>query len=158
MEWPQEVSICEVGPRDGLQNEKKLLSVQEKVALIEACAESGIKIIEIGSFVSPRAVPTMANTDEVAKYLKRRPGVEYRALAANRHGLERALECGITKVKLTVSASATHCRKNLNKTPQEIIDGFLGCVEFAKAHGINYPGQSLRLLAARLKGRCLSAA
>lgn len=113
MNWPEKVIFCEVGPRDGLQNEKTLLSVEQKVALIEGAADAGVPIIEVGSFVHPKAVPQMADTDEVAKNIRRLPGVEYRCLVANKKGVERALASGITKVKLTLSASESHARANM---------------------------------------------
>lgn len=140
MRWPERVTICEVGPRDGLQNEKTLLTAEQKVELIESVAEAGIGIIEIGSFVHPKAVPSMADSDEVARLLKRRDGVEYRALIANLKGAERSLAAGINKIKLTVSASEAHCRANLNKTPEEIIAGFYDCVAFARRNGMEVSG------------------
>ena len=94
------VRICEVGPRDGLQNEKKILSTEEKISLIEGAAEAGIPVIEVGSFVHPKAVPQMADTDQVFRTMRRKDGVEYRALVANLKGVERAVACGCTKVKL----------------------------------------------------------
>lgn len=140
MQWPERITICEVGPRDGLQNEKTMFSVEQKVELIESIVEAGIRIIEIGSFVHPKAVPAMADSDEVARRLKRRDEVEYRALIANLKGVERALAAGISKVKLTVSASESHCRANLNNTPEEIIAGFAKCVEFAEQNGMEVSG------------------
>ena len=86
MNWPAKVIVCEVGPRDGLQNEKRLLSVEQKVDLIEKSVQAGAKIVEIGSFVHPKAVPQMADTDEVARRIRREPGVEYRALVMNQKG------------------------------------------------------------------------
>ena len=140
MKWPEKVILCEVGPRDGLQNEKTMLSVEQKVALIDGAAEAGVPIIEVGSFVSPKAVPQMADTDEVARRIKRLPGVEYRCLVANRKGVERALACGINKVKLTLSASESHARANMNKTVEELLEGFKDCVSFAHENGMNISG------------------
>ena len=140
MKWPEKVILCEVGPRDGLQNEKTMLSVEQKVALIDGAAEAGMPIIEVGSFVSPKAVPQMADTDEVARRIKRLPGVEYRCLVANRKGVERALACGINKVKLTLSASESHARANMNKTVEELLEGFKDCVSFAHENGMNISG------------------
>jgi hydroxymethylglutaryl-CoA lyase len=87
--WPKELIICEVGPRDGLQNEKTLLTVDQKVELIERSVEAGAKIVEIGSFVHPKSVPAMADTDAVARKMKQIEGVEYRALVLNLRGIER---------------------------------------------------------------------
>lgn len=137
---PTSIVICEVGPRDGLQNEQVLLTVQQKVELIERSAKAGAKIIEIGSFVHPKAVPQMADTDEVALRIKRFEGVEYRALVANLRGLERAAAAGIQNAKLTVSASRAHSLSNLNRTPEEVVRGFGECAEYAASHGIKLSG------------------
>ena len=87
---PDFIKICEVGPRDGLQNEKVFLTIEQKLELIETAAEAGIKVIEIGSFVNPKAVPQMADTDQIAARLHRKAGVEYRGLILNMQGLKRA--------------------------------------------------------------------
>lgn len=138
--WPQKAAICEVGLRDGIQNEKKILSVEEKLELLDAIVDSGITTIEIGSFVHPKAVPQMANTGELAKRMKRVPGVEYRVLVPNLKGLERAHDAGITKAKLTVSVSESHCLANFNQSPLEMMEGFKPCVEFAAKNGIVLSG------------------
>lgn len=138
--WPGNVTICEVGLRDGMQNEKKLLTVEEKLELLDAIVDSGIRIIEIGSFVHPKAVPQMANTGELAKRMKRVPGVEYRVLVPNLKGLERAHDAGLTKAKLTVSVSESHCMANFNQSPLEMMEGFKPCVEFAAKNGIMLSG------------------
>lgn len=139
-EWPQHITICEVGLRDGLQNEKQILSLQEKLQLLDAVVDSGVKIIEIGSFVHPKAVPQMADTDALCKQMKKINGVEYRALVANLKGVERAFAGGITKAKLTVSASEAHCLSNFNSTPVEMIKGFNSCVEFAAQNNMSLSG------------------
>lgn len=138
--WPESAVICEVGLRDGLQNEKKMLGVEEKLELLDAVVASGIKVIEIGSFVHPKAVPQMADTGEVAKRMKRVDGVEYRVLVPNLKGLERAHDAGLTKAKLTVSVSDTHCKKNFNMLPLDMMEGFKPCVEFAAKNGIEISG------------------
>ncbi|MCF4113257.1 MULTISPECIES: hydroxymethylglutaryl-CoA lyase [Dethiosulfovibrio] len=137
---PREVVICEVGPRDGLQNESTLLSVENKLALIEGIIDAGAKSVEVGSFVHPKAVPSMADTDEVVKRLKKIDGVEYRGLALNFKGVERACEVGITKVKVSVSASRTHSRQNSNATPEEVIAGFGKCAAFCSDKGVELSG------------------
>lgn len=153
LNWPDKIQICEVGPRDGLQIEKKLLTTEQKIELIERSVEAGAKIIEIGSFVHPKAVPQMADTDEVAKRIKRSPYVEYRALIMNLRGLKRAEEAGITKAKLTVSASRSHSLSNLNKTPEEAIQGFSECAEYAAAHGIILSGAISTAFGCPFEGR-----
>ncbi len=140
IQWPEKIVFCEVGPRDGLQNEPSVLSVDRKVALIEGVVEAGVHVVEIGSFVHPKAVPQMADTDEVARRFHRVDGVEYRALVANLKGVERALASGITKVKLTLSASESHAKANLNKTPAELLEGFTECVDFARSNGMEVSG------------------
>lgn len=140
MNLPKEVVICEVGPRDGLQSEDKVLSVDEKVELIDKLSDAGYKVIEVGSFVSPKAVPQMASTDEVFKKIQKKEGVEYRAFIANLKGVERAIECGCKKVKLNVSASNKHNLANLNMTPAESVSKFKESVDLALSNGLEISG------------------
>lgn len=155
--WPDKVTICEVGLRDGLQNEKKILSVEEKLELLAMVVESGIKIIEVGSFVHPKAVPQMADTEEVVRRMKRVDGVEYRALVPNLKGLERAYAAGLTKAKLTVSVSESHCINNFNQTPLEMMAGFAPCVEYAAKHNINVSGALSSAWGCAFEGRVPAA-
>ena len=134
------IRICEVGPLDGLQTEKALLTVEEKADLINAMSEAGFPVIEVGSFVSPKAVPQMADTDEVFKKIAKKEGVEYRALIANLRGVDRAEACGCKKVKLNVSASVAHNLANLNCTPAQSVAGFAACCDRAKSAGIEISG------------------
>jgi hydroxymethylglutaryl-CoA lyase len=136
----KKVTICEVGPRDGLQNESIILSTDDKVELINSISDAGFKIIEVGSFVSPNAVPQMTNTDEVFKKINKKNGVEYRALIGNLRGVDRAIDCGCKKVKLNVSASKEHNLANLNKTPEESVAGFKDIVKKAISNGIEISG------------------
>lgn len=136
----KKVRLCEVGTRDGLQNEKAILSVEDKVELIDMMSDAGFPVIEVGSFMKPTAVPQMANTDEVFKRIKRKDGVEYRALIANVKGVERARDCGCTKVKLNVSASVAHNLANLNRTPSQSVERFAESVEKANEYGIAISG------------------
>lgn len=135
MTFPQNITLCEVGLRDGLQNEKELLSTEDKLALAKDIVAAGFPVIEVGSFVSPKAVPQMADTDELFKVLSG-TGAELRALIANKRGVDRAAACGCKKVKLNVSASRAHNLANLNKTPEESVAGFAECCEAAKAADI----------------------
>jgi hydroxymethylglutaryl-CoA lyase len=140
MKLPKQVIVCEVGPRDGLQNEQTICSVKQKIEFIERAVAAGAKIVEIGSFVHPKAVPQMADTDEVCRRLRRINGVEYRALVMNRRGLERAEAAGIKKAKLTASASRAHSLSNMKRTPEEVVQGFGDCAEYATAHGLELSG------------------
>lgn len=140
MNIPKSVVLCEVGPRDGLQNEKHILTVEEKLELLDALAGAGFKVIEFGSFMSPKAVPQMANSDEVYQKLKKREGVEYRALVANARGVQRAVDCGCKKVKLNISASNYHNLANLNKTTEETMASFQSSFALATENGLAVSG------------------
>ncbi len=140
MDLVKNITICEVGPRDGLQNEATILTTNQKVEIIQDMIEAGFKVIEVGSFMSPKAVPQMANTDEVFKAIPQLEGVEYRALIANVKGVDRAVACGCKKVKLNVSASKAHNLANLNMTPEESVAGFKECVDKALANDIEISG------------------
>ncbi len=136
MNFPSKIQITEVGPRDGLQNEKTILSALEKASLINDLIEAGYKTIEIGSLVHPRAIPALADTDEVYKLIKKPKDVEFRVLVTNLRGVKRAIEAGMKKVKLTVSASRSHNLNNFNRTPEDTVKGFKECYDLAKEAGL----------------------
>lgn len=138
--WPDKITFCEVGLRDGLQNEKTIPTVEQKLQLLDAVVASGVKVIEIGAFVHPKAVPQMADTDALCRAMKKVDGVEYRALVPNIKGVQRAFDAGLTKAKLTVSASEAHCLANFNSTPVKMVEGFTDCVEFAAQNGMTLSG------------------
>ena len=140
MKLVEKVRLCEVGLRDGLQNEKRILETKDKLELLDLVGQSGFKIIEPGSFVSPKNVPQMADTDELYKKGKLYDGVEYRALVANLKGVQRGIDCGCKKVKLNVSASRTHNLANLNMTPEQSVAGFRDCVDLAHKNNIEISG------------------
>lgn len=119
---PPDVQLFEVGPRDGLQNESKILSVDQKLMLIERLVQSGARDIEIGSFVHPAWIPQMANTDEVAKRLTQNgpdSDVRYWALVPNLKGLERAMVAGIRHIAVILSSTESHSQSNLNRSLAE---------------------------------------
>ncbi|MCI2257019.1 hydroxymethylglutaryl-CoA lyase [Domibacillus sp. PGB-M46] len=116
MNWPASVTIKEVGPRDGLQNEKVFVSTEDKIAWINQLSSTGLKYIEITSFVNPKWIPALSDAAEVAKGITRMPGVVYTALVPNRKGLERALGSNIDEIAVFMSASETHNQKNINKS------------------------------------------
>lgn len=140
MKLPKHVTICEVGPRDGIQSEKTDIKTVQKVEIINKVTASGVKVIEIGSFVHPKAIPQMADTDEVAKLITKKEGVQYRALISNAKGIERAVKCGVERVKLTHSASQSHNYSNLNHSIEATVDGFNACLEIAHIHNIIVSG------------------
>src|SRR5262245_33064566 len=113
---PAKITIVEVSPRDGLQAESRALPTAKKIALIERLADAGHRVIEATSFVSPRAVPQLADAEELLRTLKRRPGVRYPVLVPNEKGLERALSVGVDEIALFASASDAYSRKNLNRS------------------------------------------
>jgi hydroxymethylglutaryl-CoA lyase len=130
------VRIFEVGPRDGLQNESVILDVDRKVEMIERLVETGVRDIEFGSFVHPKWVPQMAETEEVARRITRRDGVRYWGLVPNLVGLERALEAGTTHIATFMSASETHNQHNVNRTVQESLDCLKTAYETATAEDV----------------------
>lgn len=119
MNFPKSVSIKEVGPRDGLQNESEMVPTDAKIEWINMLSDSGTSYIEISSFVHPDWIPQLKDATEVAKKIKRSPEVTYAALVPNKTGLERALEVNIDEVCLFLSASETHNKNNINKTIEE---------------------------------------
>jgi hydroxymethylglutaryl-CoA lyase len=133
---PARVSIYEVGPRDGLQNESANLSVEARLRLIAALASAGLRRIELGSFVRPEWIPQLADTDEVARLVARRPELRYAALVPNRAGFDRALATGMREIALFMSATETHNRKNTNKTIAQSLELFAELVPVAKKHGL----------------------
>jgi hydroxymethylglutaryl-CoA lyase len=125
-----DIQICEVGPRDGLQNAKQLMPTAAKTAWIAALAASGLKEIEVGSFVPPRLIPAMADTAEVVAFAKSIPGLKVVALAPNFKGFQRAVEAGAHKITFPVSASRAHSESNVRMTPEQMVEEVRRCVLF----------------------------
>ena len=125
-----EVHICEVGPRDGLQNAKHLMSTAAKKAWIRALAEAGLREIEVGSFVPPKLIPAMADTAEVVAFARSIAGLKVVALAPNLKGFQRALDAGAHKVTFPVSASRQHSESNVRMTPDEMVEEVRNCAQF----------------------------
>jgi len=140
MQVPKAVRVVEVGPRDGLQNEAKMVPTATKVALIERLADAGLKTIEAGSFVSPKWVPQMADTAAVMQALKRRPGVSYHVLVPNLKGFEAAQAAKADEVAIFAAASETFSRRNINCSIAESIERFIPVMDAAKAAGIRVRG------------------
>jgi hydroxymethylglutaryl-CoA lyase len=134
MRLPERVTICEVGPRDGLQNEARNVPTPDKIRLIEALAETGIQRMEATSFVAPKWIPNLADAGEVLGGIRRRPGVSYAALVPNLKGLERALAARVDEAVIFLSASESHSRRNINKGIAEALETYrevAGAVEQA---------------------------
>lgn len=133
---PKRVRIVEVSPRDGLQAEARTLPTETKLALIDRLADAGLTAIEATSFVSPKAVPQLADADELLARLRRRPGVRYPVLVANERGLERALAARVEEIAIFASATESYSRKNLNRSRDEAIEMFRPVARRAKDAGL----------------------
>jgi hydroxymethylglutaryl-CoA lyase len=137
---PNCLELCEVGPRDGLQNESILVPLETKVAFIDALSESGLKEIEVGSFVRPDIIPQLADSAEVLSRIKRRDGVCYSALVPNRRGLDGALAASVDKVSIFTAASESFAGHNIKATIAESIERFMPVVDGAHQAGIPVRG------------------
>lgn len=115
MRYPDAVTIVEVGPRDGLQNESTLVSTADKIAFVDRLSAAGLPVIEVSAFVNPKWVPAMADASEVFERIGRREGTRYAALVPNLVGLERAHAAGVREVGIFAAASETFSRKNINQ-------------------------------------------
>lgn len=130
------VTLYEVGPRDGLQNEDVQLGVDDKLRLIAALAEAGLRRIEIGSFVRPDWIPQLADTDQLARRLPKVAGVRYSALVPNSAGLHRAVAAGVRELAVFMSASEAHNHKNTNKSIAQSLEEFARIVPEARRQGL----------------------
>jgi len=128
-----QVTIVDVGARDGLQNEKRVLSTELKVELIDRLADCGVPVVEAGSFVSPKWVPQMAGSDDVFRGIERLPGTRYPVLVPNLQGLERALKVGAKEISIFVAASESFSQRNINCSIVESLERVKPVIEQAKA-------------------------
>jgi len=140
MTYPDRVTVVEVGPRDGLQNERVEIATDVKVSFIDALSDAGLPVIEATSFVSPKAIPQLADADQVMRRIVRRPGVRYPVLVPNERGLERALAAGATEIAVFTAASEEFNRRNINATIDESIDRFVPVLARAKRDSIRVRG------------------
>ncbi len=134
------IRITEVGPRDGLQSERDIVSTEDKVSFVDALSQTGVAEIEAGSFVSAQAIPQLADSDEVFQKITRKPGVVYSALVPNERGLERARAAAVNKIAVFTAASDTFTRRNINCSMSESIKRFKPVVFGAKRDGITVRG------------------
>jgi hydroxymethylglutaryl-CoA lyase len=137
---PAEVTLFEVGPRDGLQNETRLVTTTDKVALIDALSVCGLRAIEITSFVNPQWVPQLADAGEVARQVVRRPGIIYSALVPNPQGLVAAQAATLPEIAVFISTSESHNRKNVNKSIAETLRVLADVVPNARSAGMRVRG------------------
>jgi hydroxymethylglutaryl-CoA lyase len=137
---PARVSVVEVGPRDGLQNEKALIETADKIAFVDRLSAAGHTTIEVSAFVSAKWVPQMADAAAVFAGITRRAGVRYTALVPNRAGLERAQTAGVSEIAIFAAASETFSRKNINQSIDESLTTYAGVCADAAAAGMRVRG------------------
>ncbi|OHE85973.1 MAG: hydroxymethylglutaryl-CoA lyase, partial [Lysobacterales bacterium RIFOXYD1_FULL_69_11] len=149
---PDRVRIVEVGPRDGLQNEKALIPTADKIELIDRLSATGLQSIEATSFVSPKWVPQLADAAEVFSGITRRPGVRYPVLVPNLQGYERARAVGVDEVAVFTAASEAFNRKNINAGIDESLARFAPVIERARADGVAVRGYVSTVLGCPYQG------
>jgi hydroxymethylglutaryl-CoA lyase len=140
MRLPAKVTIVEVGPRDGLQNERAAISTADKIAFVDKLSEAGHQMIEVSAFVSPKWVPQMADAADVFAGIRRRAGTKYTALVPNQQGLARAIAAGASEVAVFAAASETFSRRNINQTIDQSLTNYATVCAEAKAAGIPVRG------------------
>jgi isopropylmalate/homocitrate/citramalate synthase len=134
------VTIVEVGPRDGLQNEKAAVSTADKIEFINRLSAAGVPVIEVTAFVSPKWVPRMADASDVFAGIAKRPGTRYSALVPNLAGLERAMAVGVAEIAVFAAASDTFSRRNINQGIDESLAGYKAVCDRALATGLRVRG------------------
>lgn len=140
MSLPQKVTLVEVSPRDGLQNESVFIPTEVKIQFIEQLAQTGLKHIELTSLVSPQWVPQLADQTEVIQKTKTFPGVDYSVLVPNEHGYQQALALNLKHIAVFTAASDTFCQKNINRTLAQSLIDYTQIVLDAKKRGLNVRG------------------
>ncbi|HYY44760.1 MAG TPA: hydroxymethylglutaryl-CoA lyase [Actinomycetota bacterium] len=140
MDWPKAVRIREVGPRDGIQSERARVATHDKIRLIDALSRTGLRYIETVSFVSPKAIPQMADAQEVWRGIERNPDVFYSALVPNRKGAEIAAECGVDGMQVFIAATDSYNLKNVRRTVKDSLANVRDVVAVAARKGIPVEG------------------
>jgi hydroxymethylglutaryl-CoA lyase len=158
MRLPSKVTLVEVGPRDGLQNESRAIPLEAKLRLIDDLAAAGHTVIEAGSFVNPKWVPQMADSEQVFAGLQRRPGVRYTALTPNLKGFERALAAGADEVAIFAAASESFSQKNINCSIAESLQRFDAVLDAARERHIPVRGYVSCVLGCPYEGEISPAA
>ena len=146
------VRIVEVGPRDGLQNEKQIIAVSDKIALLDRLSQTGLQTIEATSFVSPKWIPQLADAAEVYLGMSKHPGVSYPVLVPNEQGYERALAVGVREIAIFTAASESFNQKNINASIDQSIERFLPVLARAKADGVKVRGYLSTVLGCPYQG------
>ncbi|MBK6405086.1 MAG: hydroxymethylglutaryl-CoA lyase [Holophagales bacterium] len=147
------VTVVEVGPRDGLQNERGFVPTVVKIAFVEALADAGLPVVETTAFVSPRAIPQLADSAEVFSRVRQKPGVRYPVLVPNEKGLTRALAAGAREISLFTAATDTFNLRNTNATVEESFGRFAPVLVRAKAEGLRVRGYVSTVFGCPYEGR-----
>lgn len=158
MALPQKVKLVEVGPRDGLQNEKATVTTEQKVELIERLADAGLPAVEAGSFVSPKWVPQMADSAEVLHRIARRAGTAYPCLTPNMKGFDAAMAVGVEEIAIFGAASESFSQKNINCSIDESLNRFADVCAAARERGIRIRGYVSCVLGCPYEGEIAPAA
>lgn len=137
---PRRITLVEVGPRDGLQNERVPIATEDKIAFVDRLSASGLPVIEVTSFVSPKWVPQLADAEAVLAGITRRDGVRYTALVPNMAGLDRAARAGVKEIAIFAAASETFSRKNINQSIDESLTAYAQVCHCAMAAGMKVRG------------------
>jgi hydroxymethylglutaryl-CoA lyase len=156
--FPKSVKIVEVGPRDGLQNEKQIIPAAAKTEFIDRLSETGLRTIEATSFVSPKWIPQLADAEEVFKSIKKKPGVSYPVLVPNEKGMQRALDAGAKEVAVFTAASETFNQKNINCSIAESIERFKPVMDTAAKAGVKVRGYISTVIGCPYEGPIAPAA
>lgn len=136
MNYPQQVTIIEVGPRDGLQNEPSFVATEDKIKLINMLSESGLTQIEVTSFVSPKAIPQLSDNEAVFQQIKKPEQISFSALVPNEHGMHQALKANVKEIAIFTAASESFNQHNIHCSIAESIERFKPVIALAKAHQI----------------------
>ena len=152
MTLPTQVRIVEVGPRDGLQNEKNIIATADKIALVDRLSATGLRSIEATSFVSPKWVPQLADAAEVYAGITRQPGISYPVLVPNEQGYERARAVGVAEIAVFTAASEAFNRKNINASIDESLARFAPVLERARTDGVKVRGYVSTVLGCPYQG------
>ncbi len=140
MDYPQHVTIIEVGPRDGLQNESSFVSSDQKIEFINLLSQTGLKHIEVTSFVSAKSIPQLADNDVVFPAIDKIPDIHYSALVPNERGMNKALEAGVKEIAVFTAASELFNQRNINCSIEESIARFQPVLDLAQAHNVKVRG------------------
>ena len=153
MRMPPRVTVVEVGPRDGLQNERAQIATPDKIAFVDRLSEAGHTVIEVSAFVSPKWVPQMGDASAVFAGISKRPGVRYTALVPNQQGLQRAIASGVAEVAVFAAASETFSRKNINQSIDESLATYAAVCKDSAAAGLRVRGYLSTCFGCPFEGR-----